>query len=281
MSERVFSVDTTLPLRLRQAPHETAPILARLEPGQVVARLDEEDREGWFWVFADVPGDGVYIGYVAGRFLSRRTPGDTPPSAMAASAFAAQLADCCFDEWRFFARGAVKEQDEPARSRIKEYWAALNIHDRDGASPYAWSAAFISFMMRKAGAGDRFLYAPAHCDYINKAIRDQDRVEAAFRACRPEAYAPQVGDLIARARPTRDHPREATFDTARNIGFYTSHTDIVVAVEPGRIITIGGNVSQSVTQEQLPAQANGRIGSATVQARKIFAVLRNALIEPV
>ena len=34
---------------------------------------------------------------------------------------------------------------------------------------YAWSAAFIDYVMRIAGAGDRFPYSADHADYINVA----------------------------------------------------------------------------------------------------------------
>ena len=39
------------------------------------------------------------------------------------------------------------------------------VHD----ARYAWSAAFISYVMRIDGAGDRFPYAPNHSTYINAA----------------------------------------------------------------------------------------------------------------
>jgi hypothetical protein len=34
---------------------------------------------------------------------------------------------------------------------------------------YAWSAAFIDYVMRIAGAGHRFPYSSTHADYINAA----------------------------------------------------------------------------------------------------------------
>ena len=34
---------------------------------------------------------------------------------------------------------------------------------------YAWSAAFVSYVMRIAGAGARFPYSASHSDYINLA----------------------------------------------------------------------------------------------------------------
>jgi hypothetical protein len=301
MAERVFRVNTVDRLMLRSQPDREASVLARLEPGQVVARLDEEDRDGWYWAFADVPGDGAYVGYVAGRHLAvmngqpvaptmPAAPGPATPapvappaergSALPASAFVQKLIAFCRAEWEFFARGGIKESDEPARSRIRTYWQALGIHDRDGASRYAWSAAFISFAMKEAGAGARFLYSASHCTYINKSIRDKDRPGAAFVGLPADGYAPQVGDLIARARPTSDAPARATYDTALSLGYYTSHTDIVTDVGGGVVTAIGGNVGNSVSRSTLALSPDGTISPAALRREKVFAIMRNQIIEP-
>ena len=58
--------------------------------------------------------------------------------------------------------------------RRKPRWTGK--HDAHGAvfpaeqdGDYAWSAAFISYVMRIAGAGPRFPYSADHADYINIA----------------------------------------------------------------------------------------------------------------
>jgi hypothetical protein len=293
MGDRIFSVHTTDHLMLRALPDRGSAVLARLEPGQVVARLDEEERAGWHWVFADVAGDGAYVGYVAARHVRALTgftgPVDPPAAAAplaepaplqpqpAASAFVERLIACCNEEWRRFEQGRLKEADEPARTWIREYWQALGIAERDGASNYAWSAAFISFMMRKAGAEERFKYSAGHATYINEALAQKDNPRAHFQAMRPETYAPRLGDLIARARPTSKNPAEATFDTARDIGWYTSHADIVTEIGNGRAFAIGGNVDNSVTRFGVPLTADGRIDPTYRASRKIFAILGNRL----
>ena len=73
--------------------------------------------------------------------------------------------------------------------RVGEYWwEGMNArepdarwtgkHDGKGRifpvpvnGDYAWLAAFISYVMRIAGAGVRFPYAPDHATYINYAAR--------------------------------------------------------------------------------------------------------------
>src|SRR6185312_10045435 len=98
-------------------------------------------------------------------------------------------------EWRLFGQRVndappnLAEETEPAGNlqrfpgfwqRIGEYWwlgqdasrresAWTGLHDENGqeidilrADYFAWSAAFISYVMRTAGAGSRFPYAPSH-----------------------------------------------------------------------------------------------------------------------
>ena len=53
--------------------------------------------------------------------------------------------------------------------QARREWRGLPGRSQDG--DYAWSAAFIDYVMRMAGAGDRFPYSPSHADYINEARR--------------------------------------------------------------------------------------------------------------
>ena len=67
---------------------------------------------------------------------------------------------------------------------------------------YAWSAAFISYVMRAAGAGARFPYSPSHYVYINiakevKLSRTSGWVVVAELV---DEYAPMPGDLICYSR---------------------------------------------------------------------------------
>ncbi|HXO90179.1 MAG TPA: DUF2272 domain-containing protein, partial [Stellaceae bacterium] len=128
-------------------------------------------------------------------------------------------------EWRAFGQQVVlpnmelpvdEERQEGLWQRVGEYWWLgldpswrqqnwTGIHDENGQifpesqdGNYAWSAAFISYVMRIAGAGSRFPYSETHSDYINAARRHGLGIEpgTALTAERMEAYAPQRGDLI-------------------------------------------------------------------------------------
>lgn len=68
-TEKIFRVSVRR-LNLRAQPANDAGILAKLAAGQAVVRLDDVDRAGWWFVFADTPGDGIFVGHVWAEFLS-------------------------------------------------------------------------------------------------------------------------------------------------------------------------------------------------------------------
>ena len=101
-----------------------------------------------------------------------------------------------YREWRAFGQPIVfprtelpfdNERAEGLWQRVGEYWwlglplgereqGFTGMHDQNGRvfsaaedSNFAWSAAFIDYVMRMAGAGRRFPYSPTHSDYINAA----------------------------------------------------------------------------------------------------------------
>ena len=127
--------------------------------------------------------------------------------------------------------------------------------DRDG--DFAWSAAFISYVMRIAAAGDSFPYSPNHSAYIDIA-RQESRGEVHgydVTAERPEAYAPQLGDLICTGRAGAV---DIVFDDLPAETF-PAHCDIVVARADGTLSVIGGNVDDAVTMKHVPITADGRL----------------------
>ncbi len=75
MWDRVYEVDTDQALlRLRETASDDAPILARLDPGQIVCRLDLVVHNGQWWaVFADL-GDRAFVGFVQFEHLSQLHP---------------------------------------------------------------------------------------------------------------------------------------------------------------------------------------------------------------
>jgi hypothetical protein len=193
-------------------------------------------------------------------------------------------------EWRLFGSPVDDDppgthplplpEDKPERleglwQRVGEYWwlglpadapeaAWTGKHDGNGQvfaaaedDNFAWSAAFISYVMRIAGAGGRFPYAAGHFVYIDAAYETAlGQANWAIQAEPPEAYAPQIGDLICLSRG------------GRNLRFadlparFPGHCDIVVATGPGTLDVIGGNVDDAVTLKHIPVTPEGRLADA-------------------
>jgi hypothetical protein len=174
-------------------------------------------------------------------------------------------------------------QDKPERQqglwqRVGEYWwLGLNAgapeaawtgkHDENGVvfpadqdGDFAWSAAFVSYVMRIAGAGPRFPYAPDHATYIDIAKQMATGATTGWlvTAERPEAYAPLPGDLICQAR---GHAAALRYDDLP-AGHFPGHCDIVVDTSAvGQIAVIGGNVDDAVTMKHIPVTPDGKLAT--------------------
>ncbi len=186
--------------------------------------------------------------------------------------------------------------------RVGEYWFMGEIagateaswtgkHDANGTpfdpggdADFAWSAAFVGYVMRIAGAGDRFPYSKAHHDYIDAArevsiARDAGRTPPywAVAAERIDVYAPLPGDLICFPRtkkPLRFEELPA--------GTFAAHCDIVVAADSGTLSVVGGNVDDSVTLKHVPVTPDGHLalpGTAPLDERYPWFVVLRVLYE--
>ncbi len=220
--------------------------------------------------------------------------GHSPPFArMSYEPFSrAEAVAIAEQEWRLFGQrvdddpphsGSDPERaDNPERSpgrweRIGEYWwlgqdadrreaAWTGMHDETGHGIderhddyFAWSAAFISYIMRTAGAGPHFPYAPAHYVYINiaKEMKLGRASGWAVVAERVNEYAPVPGDVICFSRDRR--PLKYGKLPAHH---FASHCDIVVSRDKERISVIGGNVDHAVTMKHVPVTTDGRLANS-------------------
>jgi hypothetical protein len=196
-------------------------------------------------------------------------------------------------EWRLFGSpvddappGSYRPatpQDKPERQqglwqRVGEYWwLAMNVgapesgwtgrHDANGAvfpasddGAYAWSAAFVSYVMRIAGAGTRFPYSSSHSEYIDiaKQVTLGQASGWLIRAERPDAYAPMPGDLICLGRASAHDLRYDDLPA----GHFPGHCDIVVDTSvPGQISVVGGNVDDAVVLKHVPVTPDGKLAT--------------------
>ncbi|HEX3574588.1 MAG TPA: DUF2272 domain-containing protein [Rhodopila sp.] len=171
--------------------------------------------------------------------------------------------------------------DQPEAEWTGKHDAVGTLFSADRDDYYAWSAAFISYVMRMAGAGNRFPYARSHYVYINAAMRQAQGHETgwAITARRPNEYAPAPGDIICAGR---DRARHMRFDKLPARPF-PAHCDIVVATKPaGQLSVVGGNVDHAVTMKHVPVTADGRLaepnGTVLDTRYNWFVVLRVAYV---
>lgn len=171
--------------------------------------------------------------------------------------------------WR---NGQRKEREPDMRARLQDYWkngagasySAEQLGSEAFQAAHPWSAAFISWVMRKAHAGKAFKYSGSHSVYISAA--KANRIAGnnnPFKAYRLSEISPRIGDLICRNRAGSG----ATYDNI-HAGMKT-HCDIVVAVEPNSLTVIGGNVGNSVSSRKVRTDETGRVIEPHV-----FAVIR-------
>jgi hypothetical protein len=120
-----------------------------------------------------------------------------------------------------------------------------------------WSAAFIAWLAKSAGLSPaEFPRTVRHWTYIERFLRPD--AGARFVAQDPKERAPSVGDLVCNARDSYGAPGFAQVVTAFSQlkpGPY--HCDLVVAVSPGLVEAIGGNVSDVVSLSRLETDASG------------------------
>jgi hypothetical protein len=143
----------------------------------------------------------------------------------------------------------------------------------------AWSAAFISFVLRNAGVDQReFRSSAAHAFYIDGMLADAASfpAQAPFVPHAVGSYAPVPGDLVCGDRSRR--PLLAWQDRLAEAGqFRPMHCDIVVAARPGAVQAVGGNVADAVTLSVFPTDASGRLLARPPGHPTWFAVFENRL----
>jgi phage gp46-like protein len=187
-------------------------------------------------------------------------------------------------EWEWFGKQEVdvtgqksapgkQEDSDDGSERVALYWregvGEPGITGKD-RNKY-WSAAFISYVMLKAGAGALFRRSDHHQEYIYAAMvaAREKRNDYGYWGARLEDRAPELGDLICAWREEK-----ITFQDAQKPGSYASHCDLVVAKTDTTVTVIGGNVGQSVTRRTFRLK-NGKVTPDTYP--QTFAILVNRM----
>jgi len=177
-------------------------------------------------------------------------------------------------EWRFFDRPTLqngkllrigrKEGDSGQWQRVLTYWREglqnSSVQDRADATSrdHPWSAAFIAYVMKQAGAGDQFPYAASHSGSIKEAIynRQHSVQNVNLIGHRVTDYAPRPGDLLCATRSWATG--QVNYDNAGRFDFFPSRCELVINATAGQIVTIGGDLMDAVTLHNIKA-LNGKI----------------------
>ena len=126
------------------------------------------------------------------------------PKKQKSSSFKKKLVNLAneeFDAWN--KNGRIKEGNQDTLPRLRKYWeeGAGVKKDDNYYIKEAWSSAFISYIMRLAGAGDDFKYSSSHSQYISQAVKNRkENNSKKFKGYKPNEVEVKVGDLVCYPR---------------------------------------------------------------------------------
>lgn len=225
------------------------------------------------WVYGGIPVKrylliAILLSSIAALASHQRaTAAEKNPQELRAEAV--RLAWQEWHRWNPDQAKQLHETDEAVAEPLQDYWLTgvgrkvtpAELRDKEHQDQWPWSAAFISWVMKQAGAGEHFHYHDTHSNYV-KAAKDNrlSGKQRLFKAYRVTELQPQLGDLVCRSRAGSG----ATYDNITP-GMKT-HSDIVVEVHPDHILTIGGNLSDSVGQTKVKLNKSGHIAEPAYYA---------------
>ena len=195
------------------------------------------------------------------------------PKKQKSSPFKKKLVNLANEEWDKWNKGGVriKEGSQDTIQDLRDYWekgAGVKQNDNYYVEE-AWSSAFISYLMRMAGAGDDFKYASSHSQYIAQAVKNRkENNSKKFKAYKPNEVDVKVGDLVC-------YPRQSGVGYDSGAG-YKSHCDLITSIDNNIAVGIGGNVSDSVSKKNY-ALKDGKIDKSKDKKDYggIFVVIKN------
>ncbi|MER9867197.1 DUF2272 domain-containing protein [Mesorhizobium sp. M0136] len=172
------------------------------------------------------------------------------------------------------------EAKHPFWTYVGGYWQSIG-SELDGRDPPAWSAAFICYCFKEAGAKKRFPYHDNHSIYVSKI----DSGKFVGLSLEDPGSTPVVaGDLLwasrsgdtCRTPPSNfaDAKRELKKIREKTADSFCSHCDIVVATRPGEADVIGGNVKQAVTRTTYKLDSNDIVRDGR---RTFVGVIKNSV----
>ncbi len=205
----------------------------------------------------------------------------------------AALANEQYEHWD---RGHRHETNPKYFDDLVKYWVegagkslkkaieiVKKIQDPNRKRRPAWSAAFISWIMEKAGAGNVFKKSGGHYVYIADAKRNRGRLDKPIWAWKISEVKPEVGDLLCNARCSKESPNRcgANYENVDNGTEWSTHCDIVTWVGDKEITVIGGNardyrskLSSTVGMKKVKLDEDGKVKLKGDPKNDYFAIVR-------
>ncbi|WP_199512595.1 DUF2272 domain-containing protein [Nucisporomicrobium flavum] len=182
-----------------------------------------------------------------------------------------------FDERAWWGHGTRMEWEPAAQSRLAGYWRATPGTALTGVAVWqtAWSAAFISYVLRAAGAGSAFRYSRAHLVYVHDAIRNAvHRPDRPIQAFPVTQVTPRAGDLVCNWRSGRPLSYAALAAMSVPPAAHPLHCDVVVRVGTDEIDVVGGNKGAGTVGWERHRLSGGRLLPLSGSGRGWLAVVR-------
>jgi hypothetical protein len=173
------------------------------------------------------------------------------------SAFAIKLASIAEAQ---HARFQFTHESDPALCKEIKKWTQDIGFPFTSCTKVAWSAVFISWCVKQAGATKaEFKFAMSHSVFVNEAIKKAANGTGVFQGFDISEQPPAIGDIIQNNR--RNHTFDFAF--AKTHKNYESHSVIVVEIgqdaQGGFAFCVGGNESDAVRRSVVRLDSRGFI----------------------
>lgn len=243
---------------LRPAPNTTLAPLTQLPAGHPVEPLGAQQGD---WRPCRTTIDGFSLdGFIHASLLRDEI-----------NPMVDRLIEAVGREFKFFKFGEQHEQHPLSQERIKSYWHSFQSTAPPVSEP--WSAAFVSFCVKKADLNLSFRFAGRHTTYLSdsKIAKLNNDASRAYWAVKLGDRVVKVGDFVGAFRTGAGCGTAVkTYDSLP--GDFCAHCDIIVAVRPDKVFAIGGNVGNTVMFKEIPLTPTGRIKAGS---KRITTMARN------
>lgn len=155
--------------------------------------------------------------------------------------------------------------DNVVTQALTNYWGAVGLNGPNCGT--AWSAAFISYVIKEAGQTG-FPYSANHNNYI-VSIRDGNISDwKAYKSSDPTNGVLQVGDIVCHGADANWNPQ--TRDLSEFAAGQNTHCDCVVAINGSQVVSIGGNVADTVGNSNFTLKSDGTINSSETPFKTVI-----------